>query len=153
MPSVDSAKGEKRFLTMITAGTYSPVAFAKIAPTTQLASMSHSSDFDGEFPGTFVAYICSDRAYRKLGLRPGNNYLYIYHRAGAGEDSSAWHGVMRHTLSSAPAPRPDDDSLRLSGRDTTGHERGYARFHWIDRDEEVWLSCGEGCCYLIKSDM
>jgi hypothetical protein len=102
------------------------VAFASIAPNGALAGWTTPQNFEPGDHGQMVAFICATASYPKLGLAGGStgNELWLRH-SGKGD---------------APADRRDTSD------DATKHPPGHAQ--WLDGDENIWVSCGRGCCYV-----
>jgi hypothetical protein len=91
--------------------------------------------------GSVIARIDSRRAYPKLKLMPGINYLYVvrYDEARGG----AWALVVPET-GNAPL-----DSLYLSVRTHADYHRLFSEARWLfdPGDDHLWVSCVQyGCC-------
>jgi hypothetical protein len=120
------------------------VQLAMIAPNGGLAQWATAQDFDAGDHGQLVAFICATESYDKLGLRGGSdgNELWLRH-AGAGDDAANWEAFIHHVGGGRFA------RLVVYQRDTTDakqHPPGHAQ--WVDGDENIWVSCGRGCCYV-----
>jgi hypothetical protein len=132
--------GENRDLTERQAGT--PPTWrlgpqASIEPN-QCAYKNSATDLNG---GRVIARIDSRRAYPKLKLMPGINYLYVVrYNEGTG---GAWALVVPET-GNAPL-----DSLYLMVRIHTGYHRLFSEARWLfdPGDDHLWVSCVQyGCC-------
>ena len=150
-PLLDCAKNDNFSATM---GTFSAlhdaagqvtVRNASIMPNVALASWDKPADFDSAPYGRAVATICTTDAYPKLALsggKPGNE-LWLRH-TGEGDGIDNWQAYVR-TIGSN-----DFRQLVVYRRDTTDdattHPPGHAQ--WIGADEDIWVSCSRGCCYV-----
>ena len=118
---------------------------ASIMPNVALAKWDKPSDFDSAPYGRVVATICATEPYPKLKLsggKPGNE-LWLRH-TGTGDGIDNWQAFVR-TIGSN-----DFQQLLVYRRDTADdaakHPPGHAQ--WIDGDENIWVSCSKGCCYV-----
>jgi hypothetical protein len=116
--------------------SYGPLAW--IYPLKGLGSYG-DSDFGH---GRIIARIHAEDEYRKLGLRPGENYLIVQRLGGGPRD---WRAMMRY---------PNSDSvtyLEVIYEQHSGTERPpeTVRFAWSDVDEDLWGRCSSGCCRVI----
>ncbi len=121
------------------------VQLASIAPNAALANWTSAKDFDAGDHGQLVAFICATESYKKLSLAGGSagNELWLRH-TGAGDTPADWTAFMH------PVGSTSFESLTVFRRDTnpdaTLHPPGHAQ--WVDGDENIWVSCGHGCCYV-----
>jgi hypothetical protein len=121
------------------------VAFASIAPNGALAGWTTPQNFEPGDHGQMVAFICATASYPKLGLAGGStgNELWLRH-SGKGDAPADWRAYM-HQVGTERYAR-----LTVFRRDTsddaTKHPPGHAQ--WLDGDENIWVSCGRGCCYV-----
>lgn len=117
---------------------------AQIVPNRALAGWKNAADFDAGDHGQLAAFICVTQDYAKLGLVAGNagNELWLRH-AGAGDGADSWMAYI-HAVGTARFAK-----LTVFKRDTidsSAHPAGHAQ--WVDGDENIWVSCGKGCCYV-----
>ena len=121
------------------------VQMARIMPNVALVKWTKPADFDSAPYGRVAATICATQAYPKLmltGGKPGNE-LWLHH-TGNGDGVDNWQAFVRTVGSN------DFHQLIVYRRDTTDdatkHPPGHAQ--WIDGDENIWVSCSKGCCYV-----
>jgi hypothetical protein len=121
------------------------VQLASIAPNGALAGWKTAQDFDPGDHGQLVAFICATESYPKLDLAGGNagNELWLRH-AGNGDAATDWQAYIH------PVGTASYEKLTVFRRDTSDdaklHPPGHAQ--WVDGDENIWVSCGRGCCYV-----
>ena len=115
--------------------TYGPLAW--IYPVRRLGAFA-----DEDFArGRVIARIHAESEYRKLGLRPGENYLVVRRLA-----ADRWQAMMRY---------PGSDSVTYLDVEYEAHTPDAepppetVRFLWSDQDEDVWGRCSSGCCRVI----
>jgi hypothetical protein len=118
---------------------------ARITPNGRLAGWKSATDFDAGPYGQLAAFICVTESYQKLGLVAGSggNELWLRH-TGTGDAASDWTAYIH------PVGSKDYTSFTVFKRDTTDdaqlHPAGHAQ--WVDGDENIWVSCAHGCCYV-----
>jgi len=76
---------------------------------------------------------------------PGHNYIFLTHKTGMG-DNVGWTGIIRHTMNSAPGAQWPLNIVRHDHSPL--HVLGTARLAWSETDEDGWVRCDDGCCYL-----
>lgn len=120
------------------------VQIAQIVPNRELAGWKSTTDFDAGDHGQLAAFICATEDYAKLGLVAGKagNELWLRH-SGTADGADNWTAFI-HAVGSTRFAR-----LTVFKRDTVdsqSHPAGHAQ--WVDGDENIWVSCGKGCCYV-----
>lgn len=121
------------------------VQLASIAPNGALAGWKTPQEFEPGDHGQLVAFICATEPYAKLDLAGGSagNELWLRH-TGKGDAPADWQAYI-HPVGSAGFQQ-----LTVFRRDTSDdaklHPPGHAQ--WVDGDENIWVSCGRGCCYV-----
>lgn len=93
--------------------------------------------------GRPLARIVSDSAYPKLGIKAGNNWLFVQHLGGSPTDSTRWRARM------VAADGTDTTLVFNSFEDhPTDPPPATARWLWVPTDEAIWVRCGSGCCTI-----
>jgi hypothetical protein len=81
----------------------------------------------------------------KWHLIAGDNYIFLTHKKGMADDAG-WSGLIRHTMNPAPGAQWPLNVVRHNHAPL--HVLGTARLAWSETDEDGWVRCDDGCCYL-----
>jgi hypothetical protein len=81
----------------------------------------------------------------KWHMAKGDNYIFLKHDPAATRDVG-WSGFLRHSLIHVPGDQFDLDVMRHDHSPL--HVVGTARLAWSPTDEDGWVRCDEGCCYI-----
>ena len=81
----------------------------------------------------------------KWHLKQGHNYLFLTHNASSG-NNAGWTGIISQSLALV---RGKFWELNVARHDHAPlHVLGTARLAWSETDEDGWVRCDDGCCYL-----
>jgi hypothetical protein len=71
-------------------------------------------------------------------LKPGDSEMYIRW------ETEGWNGILIVGNSGAAL---DTVALSVFRKDHSPHDvPGTAKWRWVEKDEEVWVRCSQGCC-------
>jgi len=78
-------------------------------------------------------------------LKQGHNYIFLSHDQTKGKNDG-WTGIVSENLTLRPGKFWDLKVVRMDHAPL--HVLGTARLAWSETDEDGWVRCEEGCCYL-----
>lgn len=126
------AIGEQRLHVRSAGGQWTVGPLARIEPEIGSAALD-PANLGGK--GRIVAHIWSDGDYAKLGIKAGDNYVWVDHA-----------GTRAAMIPADPNSAPTTLKLTVLETHRPNEKPASARWLWSDTDEVAWMTCPWGCC-------
>jgi hypothetical protein len=81
--------------------------------------------------------------HTKWRLKSGNSEMYLRWETGG------WNGIL---IVGNTGTAADTVPLSVFRKDHSPHDvPGTAKWRWVEKDEEVWVRCSQGCCKVVPN--